>query len=326
MISQVQPSIQVEKLPVNSRKVCPICGSEKPKIRLRGPDRFHMRKEVFQLLECGECSFVWLDNIPAPGDMPYHYGADYHRAVTVSGEVKLLERWGPTRDKILKAGQPGALLDVGCSSGAFLQTLRDGPWKLYGLEISPDEACRAEAGSGAEVFVGTVLDAPFAGESFEVITAFHFLEHAHELREVVNTMGRWLKPGGVLYIQVPNIEGLEARIFKSYWYGLELPRHLWHFSPASLRELLLPAGFEEMFVRTTPDSYVQKSVRYLVDDALSMTGISRASLAESNGRPSIPRRLMRKAVKMSVLAPFRYASAALGRGAAIEAMFRKRNS
>ncbi len=160
MISQVQPSSQVETLAVESPKVCPICGSARPKARLQGPDRFHMRKQVFQLLECGKCSFVWLDNIPAPEDMPYHYGSDYHRAVTVSGEVKLLERWGPTRDKILKAGQPGALLDVGCSSGAFLQTLRDGPWKLYGLEISPDEARRAEAESGAEVFVGTVLDAP----------------------------------------------------------------------------------------------------------------------------------------------------------------------
>ncbi len=77
-------------------------------------------------------------------------------------------------------------------------------------------------------------------------------------------MWRWLKPGGVLYIQVPNIEGFEAHIFKSYWYGLELPRHLWHFSPESLRRLLMTAGLEEIFVHTTPDSYVQKSVRYLV--------------------------------------------------------------
>jgi SAM-dependent methyltransferase len=325
MISQEQPSIQVEKRSAaGSVKVCPICGSDGPALRLRAPDRFHMRKDYYRLLECRSCSFVWLDDMPAPEEMPYHYGVDYHRAVTASGEVKLLLRWGPTRDTVMKLGRPGALLDVGCSSGPFLRTLRDGPWKLYGLEISPDEAKTAEASSGAEVFVGTVLDAPFPDESFEVITACHFLEHAHELREVVRTMWRWLKPGGILYIQVPNIESFESYIFKSYWYGLELPRHLWHFSPASLRELLRPAGFEEVYVRTTPDCYVQKSVRYLLDEASGKAGISRTPLAEMNGAASIPRRLVRKAAKVGFLTPFSHASAALGYGSAIETVFRKK--
>jgi len=327
MISQVEPTIEVEKEGATGlRKVCPICASGDPTLRLQGPDRFHMRKDEYRLLECRKCSFVWLDNMPAPEDMPYHYGADYHQAVTASGEVNLLKRWGPTRDKILKMGRGNALLDMGCSSGAFLQTLRDGPWKLHGLEISPEEARRAEENSGAEVFVGTALDAPFAPGSFDVITACHFLEHAHQLKEVVARMREWLRPGGILYIQIPNIEGFEAHIFKSYWYGLELPRHLWHFSPASLRELFLPAGFEEVFVRTTPDCYVEKSVRYLLDDGFSKVGISRTPLAADDGSPSIPRRLARKAMRLGVFWPFRKASAALRHGAAIEAMFRKKSS
>jgi SAM-dependent methyltransferase len=325
MTSQVQPRIESEKkLPGQYTSTCPICASDGPTVRLQAPDRFHMRKEIYCLLECQKCSFVWLDNMPAPEEMAYHYGEDYHRAVTVSGEVKLLKRWGPTRKTVMDLGRPGALLDVGCSSGPFLRTLRDGPWKLYGLEISPDEAKRAEASSGAKVFVGTVLDAPFPDESFEVVTACHFLEHAHKLKEVVETMRRWLKPGGILYIQVPNIESFESHIFKSYWYGLELPRHLWHFSPASLRELLLSAGFEEVFVRTTPDCYVQKSVRYLLDNAFTKAGISRTPLAEMNGSASIPRRLVRKAAKVGFLTPFSQASAALGYGSAIETVFRKK--
>jgi SAM-dependent methyltransferase len=310
----------------DNRPSCPICGSDKPISRLQAPDRFHLRKETYQLLECRRCSLVWLDNMPAPEDMPYHYGAEYHRAVTVSGEVNLLKRWGPTRRTVLEMGQPGSLLDVGCSSGAFLQTLKEGPWKLYGLEISPHEAQRAEASSGAEVFVGTVLDAPFRSESFDVITACHFLEHAHQLKNVVRRLRDWLKPGGIIYIQVPNIEGFESHIFKSYWYGLELPRHLWHFSPASLRELFTTAEMDEVFVRTTPDCYVEKSVRYLVDDACGKVGISRTPLAESDGTLGIARRIVRKAMRLSVLWPFRHASVALGRAPAIEAIFRKKVS
>jgi SAM-dependent methyltransferase len=327
MILQAQPTIQVKKkIPVESLKVCPICASDGPTLRLQAPDRFHMRTDTYELRECRQCSFVWLDNMPALEEMAYHYGADYHRAVTASGETKLLKRWRPTRDKVLKMGRGDALLDVGCSSGGFLRTLQGGPWKLHGLEISPDEARKAEETSGAEVFVGTVLDAPFVPQRFDVITAFHFLEHAHKLKEVVGRMWEWLKPGGIIYIQVPNIEGFEAHIFKSYWYGLELPRHLWHFSPASLRELFLPAGFEEVFVRTAPDCYVEKSVRYLLDNAFTKVGVSRTPLAAMNGSASIPRRLIRKAVRLGVLWPFRQASAAAGRGAAIDAMFRKKTS
>jgi SAM-dependent methyltransferase len=327
MISQAQPTIQVEKkLRVEPMRACPICDSDGPAIRLRAPDRFHMRTDMYQLRECRRCSLVWLDDMPTPEEMPYHYGADYHRTVTASGEVKLLRRWRPTRDKVLKMGRGGTLLDVGCSSGGFLRTLRGGPWKLYGLEISPDEAQRAKAGSGAEVFVGTVLDATFAPESFDVITAFHFLEHVHNLNEVVGKMLEWLKPGGVIYIQVPNIESCEAHIFESYWYGLELPRHLWHFSPASLRELFLSSGFEEVLVRTTPDCYVEKSVRYLLDNAFSKLGVLRTPLAASNGSVSIPWRLLRKAMRLGILWPFRQVSAAVGRGAGIEGMFRKKTS
>ena len=238
-ISRADPVIDAERtLRVKSQKACPICVSDELKFRLQAPDRFHMREKEYRLLECQRCSLVFLDDMPAPEEMSYHYGADYHRAVTISGEVKLLKRWGPTREKVLKLAQAGALLDVGCSSGGFLRTLQSGSWKLYGLEISPDEARKAKVASGAEVFVGTVLDAQFPPQSFDVITAFHFLEHTHNLKEVVSKMCEWLKPGGFIYIQVPNIESLESRIFKSYWYGLELPRHLWHFSPDSLRQLV----------------------------------------------------------------------------------------
>ena len=321
---QSQLSTEVKKkMPGHSLAVCPICASDEPMLRLRAPDRFHMRTEVYELMECRQCSFVWLDNMPALEEMAYHYGADYHRAVTASGETKLLKRWRPTRDKVLKMGRGDSLLDVGCSSGGFLRTLRDGPWKLYGIEISPDEARRAGESSGAEVFVGTVLDAQFAPQSFDVITAFHFLEHAHKLKEVVGKMWEWLKPGGIVYIQVPNIEGVEAHIFKSYWYGLELPRHLWHFSPASLRELFLAAPFEEVFVGTTPDCYVEKSMHYLLDNAFAKAGISRTPLAALNGSAGISRRLIRKAMRLSVLWPFRQASVAAGRGAGIDAVFRK---
>src|ERR1035438_10453930 len=74
-----------------------------------------------------------------------------------------------------------------------------------------------------------------AAESFDVITCFDVLEHLYEPRKVMARVGEWLKPGGIFYVLVPNVDSAEARAFGSYWHGLELPRHLFHYSPASLK-------------------------------------------------------------------------------------------
>ena len=106
------------------------------------------------------------------------------------------------------------------------------------LPMSEDCAKTAEARSGARVFVGNILDAPFPPESFDVITWFDVLEYLYEPRRVMARVSEWLKPGGIFYVLVPNVDSAEARVFRSYWHGLELPRHLFHYSPASLSNSL----------------------------------------------------------------------------------------
>ena len=207
--------------------------------------------------------------------------------------------------------------------GAFLRAMKDESWTLHGIEISPEEAKTAEANTGARVFVGDLLDAPFAPKTFDVITALHVLEHVYHPQDVVKRLWQWLKPGGIVYLQIPNIYGFEARLFRSYWFGLELPRHLYHFSPGSLRRLFSEAKFEEVLVSTLPDCYVEKSIRYLVDDVLANAGIHRTPLATAEPTSSLGWRIIRKSLRVGVLQPFRQLSSALERGPAIEAIFRK---
>lgn len=303
---------------------CPLCKSGDVTSYLRAPDRFHLRGQVYQLLRCGSCSLVWLDSPPSPEEMPYHYGVDYHRVVVESVEVDLLKRWRHPRQRVLEMCKGGALLDIGCSSGGFLRTLKNKDWELHGIEISPNEAAMAAESTGAQVFVGNILDAPFAPQSFDVITGLHVMEHVYNPQEVIGKIWQWLKPGGVLYLQIPNIDGLEAHLLRSYWFGLELPRHLHHFSPKTLRRLATFADFEEVLVATLPDCYVEKSFRYFFDDLLTKVGIHRVPLSSANGIPSFPWRVVRKLFRLGVLLPFRTLSAAIGRGPAIEATFRKK--
>ncbi len=204
--------------PVKSAdRQCPICGAPDPLTWLRAPDRFHGRTQQYQLLRCGCCSMVWLDDPPSKTEMGMHYGPDYDR--TISAAASESEHWFGRRDALLRLKPGGgAVLDLGCASGGFLSTLKGPSWKLYGIEMSEEAASVARERCGAEVFVGDILDAPFPAESFDVITCFNVFEHVYDPREVLVKVAQWLKPGGIFYTLMPNIDSAGARIFRSYWY------------------------------------------------------------------------------------------------------------
>jgi 2-polyprenyl-3-methyl-5-hydroxy-6-metoxy-1,4-benzoquinol methylase len=301
---------------------CPLCGGAGVVPFLTAPDRFHLRTELYHLLRCSSCSAVWLDSPPRPDQMDIHYDDDYHRAIMTAGETNPEARWRRHRELIARHKQGGAILDIGCSSGAFLGAVKSPSWKLYGIEMEASTAQRARAATGAEVFVGDVDDAPFAPNSFDVITAFDLLEHVYRPRQFLGNVLNWLKPGGIFFTMLPNIDSWESRMFGSYWYGLELPRHLFHFSPKSLRHVMLSLGFQEVSLSTSEVTYVERSVGYLSTEALKRTGFSPDSPAKA-GQGSIPWRALRKLIRLTLLNPFGHVASMAGGGANIEAIFRK---
>jgi SAM-dependent methyltransferase len=303
---------------------CSVCGNTSSSLLLEAPDRFHARKELYKLVRCGGCGLVSLTDPPVPHEMPFHYGEGYHKLIEDAGEKDLLERWGRHCDTVLGLKpEGGAILDIGCSSGAFLRTLKGKQWKLWGVDISEPEAARARAATGAEVFVGDPLDASFAPQSFDVITCFHLLEHVYQPLTLLKKIHTWLKPGGHFYVVLPNIDSWESKVFGSYWYGLELPRHLFHFSPNSLEYTVQRAQLRTVKLRTlVEDSFSEHSLHYIFEKLFGRVGIAKASLAAGE-RTSFQVKVVRRAFRMTIEFALRYASAAAGRGAAIEGVFCK---
>lgn len=298
---------------------CSICEEKRVDGLFSAPDRFHQRDRLYPLLRCPSCSLVWLRDVPDQEEMAFHYGAGYHQAITSAGETGIDKRWNFARERVLESKEGGVLLDIGCSSGGFLRSIKSPDWKLYGVEMSGSQAQRAEKMSGAKIFVGSILDAPFSSSSFDVITGFHVLEHVYQPKEVIRKAWEWLKPGGILYLQVPNIEALDARIFRSYWYGLELPRHIFHFSVVSLRRILAVCEFDEVYIRTLPYTHIEESTYYVVEDLRRKLGISPAL----RKTPGLVWRVFRKACRLGLLEPLGVLVASAGRGAGIEALLRK---
>jgi SAM-dependent methyltransferase len=318
--STVEESRPVNDRPLNQTS-CPVCGSTKVVHHFSAPDRFHLRTVPYELLRCNSCTLVWQKNPPPPSEIGQHYGKDYHRLITAAASSSA-ERWGLQNRTIAKFKSGGRLLDLGCSAGAFLSTMKGSGWQLNGIEISADEARLAEERTGANVFVGDIFDAPFEPGSFDVITSFDVLEHLYEPKKVIERVRSWLKPDGIYYLAVPNIESWEAHLFKSYWYGLEMPRHLFMYSPSSLRKLAGAAGLTERLCSTPPASYMESSLRYLWDEFLRSISLQPKPLSQAT-EPAFASKLIRKGFRLAVRNPYRQAASWSGAGPALEMVFQR---
>jgi SAM-dependent methyltransferase len=309
---------------VSPAELCPTCSSGQVATLLSAPDRFHGRKQIYRLNRCQACGTVWLHDPPAPAEMGQHYTEDYHRAIALAGEgtKSAMARWKDQVKRIASCKAGGDLLDIGCSSGGFLSTMKGPAWNLSGIEMEESTAQRAREISGASVFVGDVMDAPFPRGSFDVITCFDVLEHVYSPRQFLGKVSEWLKPGGIYYALMPNIDSWEARLFGSHWFGLELPRHITHFSPRSLRYLMNDLEFEEVCVKTPAASYIERSAGYVGGSVLEKMGFSPEPQAKANPK-GIAERALRKGLRMTLIRPVAKIASMAGAGPYLEAVFRK---
>lgn len=303
---------------------CPFCRTAVARPWILAPDRFHGRTQLYHLFRCSSCSIVWLADPPAFQEMGEHYGSSYDDLIATAGEG-VREGWREPIETLMHYESGGDLLDLGCSTGSFLTSIKGGGWKLYGIEMSERAAKRAQDNSEARVFVGDVLDAPFAPASFDAITCFHVLEHMYRPDKVLQKVWEWLKPGGVFVVYIPNIDSAGARIFKSYWYGLELPRHLYHFSPASLCRMTRDAGFKELSITTHRALFFEYSSYYVASDLMRRFSISHRPLATAPV-PSLLWKIARKAFRMAVLPFVTKLTSVVGGGEIIHGIFRKEDS
>jgi len=301
---------------------CPICGCEWLFDLLVASDRFHLRKQMYRLVRCQSCTCVWLASPPKAEEMGRHYTEDYHKAIVIGGEGAATNRW-KNQVRVISYYKPGgAVLDIGCSSGGFLGQMKGSNWKLYGIEMEESTAQRAIANTGAEVFVGDALAAPFLPASFDVITCFDVLEHVYSPRQFLTKVLEWLKPGGIFYSMMPNIDSWEARLFGTHWYGLELPRHLFHFSPRSLRYLMTNLGFEELYFKTPRASYLERSARYVCSSLIEKLGFSPTPQARPK-RLSLSRKAVRKGIRLVFVTPIAQIASLVQAGPTMEVVFRK---
>lgn len=137
----------------------------------------------------------------------------------------------------------GRLLDVGCGSGELLERHVALGWGGWGVEISPEAARYAREQRGLRVWQGDLPGASFPAATFDMVVFSHSLEHMFSPTATLREANRILRPGGRLFLALPNAASAEARLFGRWWLGWDVPRHLYHFTPKSLNRCLRQTGF-----------------------------------------------------------------------------------
>jgi 2-polyprenyl-3-methyl-5-hydroxy-6-metoxy-1,4-benzoquinol methylase len=156
----------------------------------------------------------------------------------------------------------GRVLDVGSGNGFFLAMLRHHGWKVQGLDLSASAAEMTRRESGIDVHVGEVTDDVFEPEQFDFIHMSHVIEHVPSPTIALARVRELLRPGGLLYIETPNIASLGARLWGRYWFALDSPRHLWLFTPETMSRALRESGLAVDRLTTIPWTQVAWEATY----------------------------------------------------------------
>ena len=228
---------------------CNLCG---------GTGRRHLfAKHGYDLVQCTDCALAYIDNPPDAQGIKaiYTASASYHDTLLEEGSAGAMRqaRIADQHMAMLRRFRPDTtglrILDIGCSSGIFLDRARAAGMVPAGAELSPDTAAFARGHYGLDVHEGDWREAGYADRTFDIITLFDVIEHLPDPARELNDLRRLLKPGGLLLQSTPDIDGLFPRWSQKlakrldYWPHPEPPHHLFQFSQATLSRMVEEHGY-----------------------------------------------------------------------------------
>ncbi|MGA7615751.1 MAG: class I SAM-dependent methyltransferase [Thermoanaerobaculia bacterium] len=288
-------TVQVLSMEMESRP-CPLSCEAGDEFLFTGTDRLHGLPGEFRVVRCRGCGLMRTDPRPAPGSMGAFYPSDYspHLYTRVTGRPHATSRrsWKrtvrallDTRAEALPGMPAGRMLEIGCASGSYLHRMASEGWSVEGIEFSSAAADSARR-LGHRVFEGRVEDAPEPEARFDLIVAWMALEHLYEPLAVLRRLRRWIRPDGWLVFSVPNAGSLEFAVFRDAWYALQLPTHLYHYTPRTLRKLLDHSGWvlEQVIHQRTISNLVASIGYALRDRGFRSVGASLVAYPERSGR------------------------------------------
>lgn len=251
---------------------CPICNKEEFKNFMVVKDN-SVSKESFVIVQCENCGFKFTNPRPDEENIgKYYESEDYvshsNKSTNLTNTAYKLVRNYTIKQKvdlINRLSEKGKILDYGCGTGNFLEACQKNGWLVNGFE--PNKLAREQAQQLLDIDItsdsATLNQLP--DHNFEIITMWHVLEHVHTLNTTFKNLIQLLKPEGKIIIAVPNADSHDAALYKENWAAYDVPRHLYHFTQATMKRFLkkhkvelleiIPMKFDAYYVSLLSEKY-----------------------------------------------------------------------
>lgn len=277
---------------------CPVCGSPHSSLKFKAKD-YTVSNEMFHIVTCDSCRLIYTNPRPAAHEAgPYYHASAYiSHSDTNEGIVNKLyhavrkftlqskTNWIESEKKGTKE-----LLDVGCGNGHFLAAAMEKGWNINGVELDSETAARAANLTG--LTIAPSLKEIDPAKEFQVITLWHVLEHVYELDEYFQFFKSRLAKDGKLLFALPNPASFDATYFKQYWAAYDVPRHIYHFTPATIAALAEKYGFrlkssrglifDSFYISLLSNEYKTGNKRLLHSFCIGLLSNLRAMLGKPN--------------------------------------------
>lgn len=249
---------------------CAACGGGALTLHLRvagdaGPNGLIPTTDRFgtalsDIVRCSTCGHMQLEHLPASALLAGAYAEaqsdDYlaeeaGQRATARLALRRIERRVAT----------GALLDVGCWFGFLLDEARRGGWRTVGVEPSVSASAYARQRLGLDIHTSDLTGAELQPEAFDAVVLADVLEHFPDPAAALDRVAGLTRPGGVVYLALPDAGSLVARAMGSRWWSV-IPTHVQYFTRGSLATLLSRRGWEVLEVDTAPKAF---TVRYYLE-------------------------------------------------------------
>lgn len=224
---------------------CHLCQNDQIKKAISLAD-YSISKQNFEIWQCTQCNFLFTQNIPDEESIGSYYASEdyishsdtqkgivnklYHiaRKIMLNKKFRLIKK--------INAGK--TILDIGCGTGYFLNYMQKKGYQTLGIEVSDNARTFGKQNFGLNILPPNHLLKNKIDQQYNNITLWHVLEHIYDPKLYLQKISRILNDDGVLFLALPNPDSFDARYYKKYWAGYDVPRHLWHFTPQTIAKFV----------------------------------------------------------------------------------------